>query len=86
MDRTVRTPDGQTLAVEDAGDPAGRPLPGTHLARGIRQPPLGRTGRASPCGRRRGPWHRGCAIAQRMWHAEARPMPRWLTCGLLTWA
>ena len=26
MDRTVRTPDGRTLAVEDAGDPAGRPV------------------------------------------------------------
>jgi pimeloyl-ACP methyl ester carboxylesterase len=26
MERTVRTPDGRTLAVEDAGDPAGRPV------------------------------------------------------------
>jgi len=26
VDRTVRTPDGRTLAVEDAGDPAGRPV------------------------------------------------------------
>jgi pimeloyl-ACP methyl ester carboxylesterase len=26
MDRAVRTPDGRTLAVEDAGDPAGRPV------------------------------------------------------------
>jgi len=26
MGRTVRTPDGRTLAVEDAGDPAGRPV------------------------------------------------------------
>jgi pimeloyl-ACP methyl ester carboxylesterase len=26
MDRTVRTPDGRILAVEDAGDPAGRPV------------------------------------------------------------
>jgi pimeloyl-ACP methyl ester carboxylesterase len=26
MERGVRTPDGRTLAVEDAGDPAGRPV------------------------------------------------------------
>jgi len=26
MDRAVRTPDGRTLAVEDAGDPAGGPV------------------------------------------------------------
>ena len=26
MERAVRTPDGRTLAVEDAGDPAGRPV------------------------------------------------------------
>jgi pimeloyl-ACP methyl ester carboxylesterase len=26
MDRTVRTPDGRTLAIEDAGDPAGHPV------------------------------------------------------------
>ena len=26
MERTVRTPDGRTLAVEDAGDPTGRPV------------------------------------------------------------
>ena len=26
MERTVRTPDGRTLAVEDRGDPAGRPV------------------------------------------------------------
>ncbi len=26
MERTVRTPDGRTLAVEEAGDPAGRPV------------------------------------------------------------
>jgi pimeloyl-ACP methyl ester carboxylesterase len=26
MERTVRTPDGRTLAVEDDGDPAGRPV------------------------------------------------------------
>ena len=26
MERTARTPDGRTLAVEDAGDPAGRPV------------------------------------------------------------
>jgi pimeloyl-ACP methyl ester carboxylesterase len=26
MQRTVRTPDGRTLAVEDSGDPAGRPI------------------------------------------------------------
>ncbi len=26
MQRTVRTPDGRTLAVEDCGDPAGRPV------------------------------------------------------------
>ena len=26
MDRTVQTPDGRTLAVEDAGDPNGRPV------------------------------------------------------------
>jgi pimeloyl-ACP methyl ester carboxylesterase len=26
MERTVQTPDGRTLAVEDAGDPAGRPV------------------------------------------------------------
>src|SRR6516225_9353442 len=26
MDRTVHTPDGRILAVEDAGDPAGRPV------------------------------------------------------------
>jgi len=26
MERAVRTPDGRTLAVEDAGDPGGRPV------------------------------------------------------------
>ena len=26
MQRTVRTPDGRVLAVEEAGDPAGRPV------------------------------------------------------------
>ena len=26
MERTVRTPDGRTLAVEESGDPAGRPV------------------------------------------------------------
>jgi len=26
MERAVRTPDGRILAVEDAGDPAGRPV------------------------------------------------------------
>jgi len=28
MERIVRTPDGRTLAVEDGGDPAGRPVLG----------------------------------------------------------
>ncbi len=26
MERTFRTPDGRTLAVEESGDPAGRPV------------------------------------------------------------
>jgi pimeloyl-ACP methyl ester carboxylesterase len=42
MERAVRTPDGRTLAVEDAGDPAGRPV----LVHG-----------GSPCSRHLyGPW------------------------------
>lgn len=48
MERIVRTPDGRTLAVQEGGDPAGRPLlvhPGTptNLVRGtsmVPSPPM----------------------------------------------
>jgi hypothetical protein len=45
VQRTVRTPDGRTLAVEDAGDPGGRPVlvhMGTPNSRHLYGPPAGR--------------------------------------------
>ncbi len=44
MKRTVRTPDGRTLAVEDAGDLAGRPVlvhNGTPMSRHLYGPNAG---------------------------------------------
>jgi pimeloyl-ACP methyl ester carboxylesterase len=43
MERTVQTPDGRTLAVEDTGDPAGRPIlvhMGTPNSRLLYGPPV----------------------------------------------
>ncbi len=41
MERTVRTPDGQVLAVQESGDPAGRPVlvhTGTPMSRHLYGP------------------------------------------------
>ena len=48
--RTVRTPDGRTLAIEEAGDPGGRPVlhNGTRLRRDLGHVAMARPGAARP--------------------------------------